>query len=90
MSAEKNSARGADSAGTDRSQPEANSTTLEPLISSAECARILAISPQTLRVWRWRGDGPDFVRYGGSRGRVLYRPADVLAWIEQQLVRGSS
>lgn len=38
-------------------------------------------STRTLDQWAWRGVGPQFVRVGKYR---RYRPADVIAWIEQQ------
>lgn len=37
-------------------------------------------SPRTLENWRVYGKGPRFVKL--ASGRVLYRPADVIAWIE--------
>ena len=35
------------------------------------------ISPRTLERWRWKGDGPAFMKIGG---RVVYRIADIEAY----------
>ncbi len=52
---------------------------LSQLATPAEVAEALHTTPATLAQWRYRGDGPKFVRAG--RRRVLYRWADVEAWI---------
>jgi len=52
------------------------------LLSSKQTAEIIGVKIQTLRVWRMRGCGPRYVRFGGSKGRVVYDPVDVTAWIE--------
>lgn len=41
-------------------------------------------APQTLARWRHESKGPDFVKSGS---RVLYRGADVLAWLEARTIR---
>lgn len=46
----------------------------------AEVAKVLHTSEAALAQMRYRGDGPIFVRAG--RRRVLYRWADVEAWIK--------
>ncbi|MDD5307603.1 MAG: helix-turn-helix domain-containing protein [Deltaproteobacteria bacterium] len=52
------------------------------LISTAEAARRLGVRPQTLRKWRYLGNGPRFVRIGQLRtGRAVYRPSDLEAWL---------
>jgi predicted DNA-binding transcriptional regulator AlpA len=51
------------------------------LLSTAEVSDRLGIPEATLRYWRHRGDaGPRCGRLPGTR-RVVYREADVLAWI---------
>ncbi len=52
------------------------------LLTLRETAEMLAVSEATLYGWRYRGDGPPGFRLNG--GRVRYREADVLAWVEQQ------
>jgi hypothetical protein len=42
-------------------------------IPATEAARKLGIKPHTLAVWRLRGVGPSYVRFGDvKRGRVYY------------------
>jgi hypothetical protein len=49
--------------------------------------RGVSAAPSTLRRMRSRsvGGGPAFYRVGG-RGPVRYRPADLIAWVEQRRV----
>jgi hypothetical protein len=55
-------------------------------LSQRDLARRLRISPRTLEGWRWRGEGPRFVKAGG---RVLYRLEDVEAFEAEQLRQGT-
>jgi predicted DNA-binding transcriptional regulator AlpA len=50
------------------------------LLTDSEVAALLGASLQTVRNWRWRGEGPRFVKLGGRM--VRYRPADVQAFID--------
>lgn len=52
------------------------------LLNDVEVAALLGASLQTVRNWRWRGEGPRFVKLGGRM--VRYRPEDVQAFIEGQ------
>ena len=52
------------------------------LLDDVELAELLKASVQTVRNWRWRGEGPRFVKLGGRM--VRYKPDDVLAFIEGQ------
>ncbi len=56
--------------------------TLTPgdLLDEREAAAILRTSVQTLRNWRWRGEGPHFRKIGARM--VRYRRADLEAFIE--------
>ena len=54
-----------------------------PLIRETEAARILDVSPMTLRHWRSAGTGPSYVKIGG---RVRYRTSDLDDWIEAQVI----
>jgi len=51
------------------------------LLTSDEAALLLGVPVATLRTWRSRrrGYGPRAVQVGGS---IRYRPADLLAWID--------
>ena len=52
------------------------------LLTDTEVAALLGASLQTVRNWRWRGEGPRFVKLGGRM--VRYKPDDVQAFIEGQ------
>ena len=56
---------------------------LDQLATPEQAAEILGVSPQTLTVWRSVGryDLP-FVKVGR---KVMYRPADIEAFIERRL-----
>ena len=43
-------------------------------LNQVELARRWKISSRTLERWRWRGQGPRFLKIGG---RVLYRLEDI-------------
>ena len=47
------------------------------LLTSRDVARLLAVSPDTLKGWRSRnprtGTGPEFIRLGGLRVRYSFR-----------------
>ncbi len=46
-------------------------------LNQVELAARLKISPRTLERWRWKGEGPTFLKIGG---RVVYRLDDVEAY----------
>ena len=52
---------------------------LVPLVDDIETARILDVSPLTLRRWRWAGKGPRFVKIGAA---VKYEVPTLAAMIE--------
>ena len=45
------------------------------VVSSAEAAQILGISPRTLANWRVQGRGPAYVRIGKNRSSCTARAA---------------
>lgn len=49
------------------------------LLTTAEAADFLRLSPHTLRLWRQQGEGPVFRRVGRS---IRYAEADVTAFVE--------
>jgi hypothetical protein len=56
----------------------------EPLLTDAEAAGWLGVSPATLRSWRCRGIGPNFIKLGfGSKAPVRYDPDDIERFIVQ-------
>lgn len=59
----------------------------EPL-STNEVSDLTGRPTETLRYWRWRGEGPRWYRLGRA---VVYDRADVLAWLaEQKATTGSA
>jgi predicted site-specific integrase-resolvase len=50
---------------------------IEQFLNQARLADRWQISPRTLERWRWKGEGPAFVKIGG---RVVYRLDDILAF----------
>lgn len=60
------------------------------LLLSGEAAVYLRVKPQTLRVWRLRGCGPKYVRYGGRHGRVCYRIEDLEDWVRTRIRENTS
>lgn len=61
---------------------ERNEPSVDSLLTPAEVARLLRVTPATLANWRARGDGPEFVKLGPSRqAPVRYYPSVIDAWI---------
>lgn len=57
-------------------------TMTSPYLNSQEAADILRISIRTLERMRVEGSGPRYLKAGkGTRARVLYRHADLEAWL---------
>ena len=53
------------------------------VLSDAEVAERLGVSPFTVRAWRHKGQGPRFMKMGRA---VRYRPEDVEAFKQTALV----
>lgn len=54
---------------------------MEPrLLDSKEAADFLGVSPNTLKDWRYRGKGPQYLRL--SHKTVRYREVDLRIWME--------
>ncbi|MFB6518691.1 helix-turn-helix domain-containing protein [Streptomyces sp. NPDC056401] len=51
------------------------------LWTTAEAAEAAGVSAKTLVNWRSLKRGPKYLKPGGPRGPVRYRPADVRAWL---------
>ena len=58
-----------------------------PLLTEGEVAKLLRLSPATLRCWRKKAQrrGPAFLKIGGRR--VVYRLTDVLTFARKGIVR---
>lgn len=78
----------------DQSRAKATRTSaIDPdkLYTTPEVAKIFRMSGRTFERQRVQGDGPPFVKLGnGSRARVVYRGADLIAWIESQIRNSTS
>ncbi|MDA8255021.1 MAG: helix-turn-helix domain-containing protein [Betaproteobacteria bacterium] len=70
--------------------PALCTATLSPgdLLDEREAAAILGASVQTLRNWRWRGEGPRYRKLGLRL--VRYLRADLLAFVEGAQDRGAA
>jgi excisionase family DNA binding protein len=68
-----------------RAPPEMLPDEATPLLRTAEAARLLAISPDTLKDWRQRRRraGPAFIRVGR---RVRYQIEDLAAYLRRHRV----
>ncbi len=56
----------------------------EPLLNDQQAAEQLGVSPATLRSWRCRGIGPDFVKMGaGKKSPVRHSAFDIEQFIAQ-------
>lgn len=51
------------------------------LLTTDEVAERLRRPPETVRYWRWKGEGPPAFKIGR---RVMYDEAQLEAWIERQ------
>lgn len=57
----------------------------EEVVTTKIAANILSRSPRTLENWRSQKKGPPYIKCGG----VLYRTADIDAWLEKGRVTTS-
>lgn len=55
-------------------------------ISTREAAAIIGVTPETMRAWRRRGDGPPATRFNARR--YGYRREDVERWLREQPTAG--
>lgn len=53
------------------------------LLTPEELAQSIGVMPETLREWRHRQYGPDYVKVGKG---VMYREQDVASWLEKNVV----
>jgi Helix-turn-helix domain len=71
-----------------RAQPDDVERPIEPAVA----ADILGVTVKTLANWRWKGEGPEYVRYGGpgKGGSIRYFPSVVLAYRNARRRRSTS
>lgn len=56
-------------------------------VESAVAAPMIGVEPLTLKLWRRKGIGPPYVKFGN---RVRYRVADIEAWLDAHTVTPES
>lgn len=59
-------------------------------LTATEVAGILHVTPTALARWRAEGRGPRWARTGDRKGRVIYRSADVDAWLDDRAQGGET
>lgn len=52
------------------------------LLTEHQAAKQMALTPSTLRKWRWLGKGPSFVKIGAA---VRYEPRAIKAFIDESI-----
>jgi len=55
----------------------------EQLLTDVQAAEFLSISPSTMRVWRWKRQGPEWVKIGRC---VRYRQSALNAYLDESRV----
>jgi excisionase family DNA binding protein len=56
----------------------------QELLTTDQVAEYLSVTPETVRRWRGRGEGPPAVKIGAGRAApVRYFKAAVVRWLEQ-------
>lgn len=53
----------------------------DPLLSTKQLSKLLDTPRRTLEAWRFRGQGPNFLRVNSRL--VRYRASDVESWLRQ-------
>jgi len=54
----------------------------DPLLSTADAAKLLGVSQKTLRDWRCSRSGPRCLKMGAKKqSRTVYRQSDLDAWV---------
>lgn len=56
------------------------------MLNSNELSKILSVKSATLRSWRKRGYGPNFIKADGEKGQVRYMVKDVRTWINSKRI----
>ena len=60
---------------------------MDKLNSTEEAAEQIRLRPQTLRSYRSKGGGPDFIKLAPNR--VAYRTSDLEKWVESRRRRST-
>lgn len=55
------------------------------IVGNKEAAAMIGVAEDTLKIWRYRGRGPRFIKYGDARqAGVGYDTADIEAWLNER------
>jgi len=57
-------------------------------ISEKQLSELLSIKEATLRTWRARGRGPQFIKAEGKKGSVRYPLHAIQEWYSSSKIRG--
>lgn len=61
------------------------------LLDNEQTSALLCIRPNTLEVWRSKGKGPPFIKFGNRpQSPVRYKRAAVMEWLEQHSFASTS
>ena len=58
------------------------------LLNQSQAASLIGVSERTLECWRWKGNGPAFVKI--SSRAVRYRRQDIEKWVSERIQRSTS
>lgn len=63
----------------------------DELLTSEQTAAILGLKPNCLEIWRFRGQGPKFIKLGTKKqSPVRYKRSEVEAWLETNTFASTS
>lgn len=62
-------------------------TKMTKLLTPKEAAELLGYAPATLAMWRYTGDGPEYVKSGKN---VRYTPESLERWITAHTIHTSN
>ena len=61
------------------------------VLNSEEAAAEIGVSPITLKLWRFKGKGPRFIKLGTAKqAKVVYDPADIATWKREHTFASTS
>ena len=69
----------------------ADTVNLSELLDNEQTAALLGIKPNTLEIWRTKGRGPKFVKFGQTKqSPIRYQRSVVLRWLHEQSFASTS
>lgn len=69
----------------------ADTIEMSELLDNEQTAALLGIKPNTLEIWRTKGKGPSFVKFGKTKqAPIRYQRAVVMSWIDGQSFASTS